>query len=72
MDSGDKIFYNYQTNLTLKEDGTGSGRIKYQIVGGTGKMKGAGTCKLTGTADGGVDYTCEGEYTLAGASSEKK
>jgi len=75
LDSGDKVFYNYQTNLTLKEDGSASGSNKYQIVGGTGKMKGikgAGTCKLTGTADGGVDYSCEGEYALAEATPAKK
>lgn len=75
LDSGDKVFYNYQTNLTLKEDGSASGSNKYQIVGGTGKMKGikgTGACKLTGAADGSVDYTCEGEYTLAEAAPAKK
>src|SRR5512137_2898732 len=31
LDNGDKVFYNYQTNLTLKEDGSASGSNKYQI-----------------------------------------
>jgi hypothetical protein len=75
FEGGDKVFYDYQTNVTLKADGTGSGTNKYQITGGTGKMKGikgSGTCKLTGTADGGTDYSCTGEYTIAAAAPEKK
>src|ERR1017187_2904529 len=41
---------------------------------GTGKMKGikgSGGCKLTGKPDGGLDYSCSGEYTLAGAAMAK-
>ena len=52
-----------------------SGSNKYQITGGTGKMKGikgSGTCKLTGTADGGTEYSCTGEYTIAAAAPAKK
>jgi len=51
-----------------------TGTNKYQIAGGTGKMKGikgAGVCKLTGAADGSLDYSCSGEYTLAGAAPAK-
>ena len=75
FDSGDKIIYSYQNNVASKENGTSTGSNKYQITGGTGKMKGvkgSGTCKLTGNADGGVDYTCTGEYILAGAAPAKK
>ena len=74
-DSGDKIFYNYQTTGTTKDGVFQTGQNKYQITGGTGKMKGikgSGTCKLTGTADGGDDYSCSGEYTLAGAAPAKQ
>jgi hypothetical protein len=73
-DSGDKVFYNYQTSGTTKDGVFQTGTNKYQITGGTGKMKGikgSGTCKLTGAADGGLDYSCSGEYTLAGAAPAK-
>jgi hypothetical protein len=74
FDSGDKVFYNYQGTGTMKDGTFQAGTNKYQISGGTGKMKGikgSGTCKLTGGADGGLDYSCEGEYTLAGAAPAK-
>jgi hypothetical protein len=74
LDSGDKIFYNYQGTQTMKDNMLQTGTNKYQIAGGTGKMKGikgSGGCKLTGGADGSVDYTCTSEYTLAGAAKEK-
>ena len=73
-DSGDKIFYNYQTAGTTKDGVFQTGQNTYRITGGTGKMKGikgSGTCKLTGAADGGLDYSCTGEYTLAGAAPAK-
>ena len=73
-DSGDKVFYNYQTTGTTKEGVFQSGSNKYQITGGTGKMKGikgSGGCKLTGAADGSLDYSCSGEYTLGGAAPAK-
>ena len=74
FDSGDKVFYNYRTSGTVKDGVFRAGTNKYQITGGTGKMKGikgSGTCKLTGAADGGVEYSCEGEYTLAGTAAAK-
>ena len=75
FDSGDKVFYCYETNGTMKDGAFQSGMNKYVITGGTGKMKGIkgkGTCKLTGSTDGGVDYSCEGEYMLAAAAAVKK
>ena len=75
FDSGDKIFYNYQNMGTTKDGALVSGAGKYQIAGGTGKMKGIkgmGTCKLTGNAGGGLDYACNGEYTLSAAAPEKE
>ena len=74
FDSGDKVMYNYQTTGTVKAGAFQSGSNKYQITGGTGKMKGikgSGTCKLTGAADGSLDYSCSGEYTMSGSAPAK-
>ena len=74
FDSGDRIFYTYQATGTMKDNAFQAGENKYQITGGTGKMrgiKGSGTCKTTGTADGGLEYICTGEYTLAATASAK-
>jgi hypothetical protein len=74
FDSGDKIFYIYQNNVTLKDGTPQTGQGKYQIASGTGKMKGikgSGTCKHTGNAGGGIDYSCTGEYTLGGGTPAK-
>ena len=73
--SSDKVFYSYETTATLKAGALQSGSNKWTMTGGTGKMKGikgSGTCKLTGTASGGLDYTCTGDYTLAAAAPAKK
>lgn len=75
FDGGDKVFYDYQTNVTMNDDKSATGTNKYQITGGTGKMKGikgSGTCKLTGATDGSTDYTCTGEYTIAATAPAKK
>ena len=75
FDSGDKIFYTYQGSTVLKDGALQTGQNKYQISGGTGKMKGikgSGTCKLSPNADGGLDYTCTGEYTPGGAAPAKQ
>jgi hypothetical protein len=74
FDSGDKIFYTYQTTGTTNDGAFAAGSNKYQITGGTGKMKGikgSGSCKLTGSAGGGLDYACTGEYTIAAAAPAK-
>lgn len=74
LSSGDKVFYDYQVTGTAKNGTLQSATNKYQISGGTGKMKsikGSGTCKLTGAADASSEYTCTGEYTLAGGSMSK-
>ena len=65
FDSGDKIFYTYQATGTMKDSAFQAGENKYQITGGTGKMKGikgSGTCKTTGTADGGWTTPAPGIY----------
>ena len=74
FDSGDKIFYTYQNTVAFKDGAPQTGEGKYQIAGGTGKMKGikgSGTCKHTGNANGGIDYSCTGEYTLSSAAPLK-
>ena len=38
--NGDKIFYDYQSVGTMKDGAFQSATNKYQISGGTGKMKG--------------------------------
>lgn len=66
--NGDKVHYNYQFSGTMKDGKMDITAHSWQIVGGTGKFEGAkgkGTCKVTPTADGGMTYECEGEYTLA-------
>lgn len=74
FESGDKVFYTYQTHAKVDKGMFTSGGNTYQISGGTGKMKGikgSGNCKLTGTPEGGLVYNCTGEYTLAKMSAEK-
>lgn len=73
-ENGDKVYYSYQTSGTTKDGAFVSGGNKYQITGGTGKMKGikgAGSCKLSGNASGGLDYSCAGDYTIAEAAAAK-
>jgi hypothetical protein len=74
FDNGDKIYYNYQGVGTMKDGALLSETNKYQIASGTGKMKGlkgSGGCKLTPTSDGGVDYSCTGDYSSGGAAMAK-
>jgi hypothetical protein len=69
-DNGDKIFYDYQGASTMKDGALVSGNNTWRMTGGTGKMKGikgAGGCKLAPGEGGGLNYTCNGEYTLAAA-----
>jgi hypothetical protein len=74
-DSGDKVIYNYQMSVAVKDGAVQSGRGTYQATGGTGKMKGikaTGACTYSGGADGATNYTCTGEYTLAGTAPATK
>ena len=74
LGNGDKVFYDYQGTWTTKNGVPQSGTNKWQISGGTGKMKGAkgsGTCKLNGSGDGGSEYSCTGEYTMTGGAMAK-
>ncbi|HZM10546.1 MAG TPA: hypothetical protein VFC15_10080 [Candidatus Limnocylindrales bacterium] len=74
-DSGDKIIYNYQMSMGLKDGALQAGKGTYQVTGGTGKfkgIKGTGTCAYTGGANGTNDYSCTGDYTLAGGAAAPK
>jgi hypothetical protein len=74
-DSGDKIFYNYQLSVAVKDGVVKSGKGTYHATVGTGKMKGikaTGTCTYSAGADGGTSYSCTGDYTLAGAAAAAK
>lgn len=74
-DSGDKIFYRYQLSVGMKDGALQSGTGTFQAIDGTGKMKGIkakGMCKYSPGADGGTNYSCTGDYTLAGAKMAAK
>lgn len=70
LDNGDKVHYSFDGSATLKAGALVSAEIKWTILRGTGKVagiKGSGTCKGTGTPDGGVTWECTGTYTPAAA-----
>jgi hypothetical protein len=67
MENGDKLYASYQPTIMLKDGQMQSGSDKWEYTGGTGKfkgLKGSGTCKGTGNADGSSTWTCTGTYTL--------
>ncbi len=67
MANGDQVHMRYEVTGTTKNGQLEITGHKWQIVGGTGKfkgIKGQGACKGTPTADGGVTYESQGEYTL--------
>lgn len=66
--SGDKAHITYQFTATTKNGQFQSGSNKWQISGGTGKLKGAkgsGSCTAKGNPDGSSNFTCNGTYTLS-------
>jgi hypothetical protein len=67
MDNGDKIYVKFQGSGTSKDGVTQADSGKWSYTGGTGKLKGikgGGTYKGKGNADGSVTYEIAGEYTL--------
>ena len=73
--NGDKVFYRYSENGTLKNNVPQPSKGKWTITNGTGKatgIKGSGTCSVTPVADGSVKFECEGEYTMPVAKPAKK
>jgi hypothetical protein len=73
--SGDKVFFSYQSSLDMKDGAVKSGKNTYHAVSGTGKMQGikaTGTCTYSDGGDGGIKYSCTGDYTLAGVAPAAK
>jgi hypothetical protein len=66
--NGEKVYYRYESTSVLQGGALQTMQNKWQIVGGTAKLKGikgAGTCNGKGTPDGGLTFECAGDYTLA-------
>ena len=67
MDNGDKIYVKFQGSSTLKDGALQTDSGTWSYTGGTGKLKGIkgkGTYKGKGNADGGATYEIEGDYQL--------
>jgi hypothetical protein len=65
MANGDKAFYTYQGTATLKDGVTQTEKGTWNLLGGTGKLKGIkGKGTYTGKAggDGTMDYDVQGDY----------
>lgn len=70
MSNGDKFAVRFQGAITASKDGSAAIAGKWSFASGTGKLKGirgSGTYKGTGVADGSGDIDVEGEYTMAAA-----
>lgn len=64
----DKIFVSYQGTATTEKGQAQSVSNTWSISDGTGKLKGVkgkGSCKGEGNADGSTTFECAGDYTLA-------
>jgi hypothetical protein len=71
MDNGDKFTVKYSGTMKIAKDGTAAFDGKWDFVSGTGKLKGikgGGTYKGTGLADGSATVDVEGNYTIAPAA----
>jgi len=67
MANGDKYYVSTQGSEILKEGVLQTGEVTWTITGGTGKfkgIKGKGTSKGKGAADGTSTWEVEGEYEL--------
>ncbi len=65
--NGEKVYYSYESNAVLQGGALQTMQNKWQIVGGTAKLKGIkgqGTCAGKATPEGGLAFECQGEYTL--------
>jgi hypothetical protein len=66
--NGEKVYYTYETNSVVDKGVIQSWQNKWQITGGSAKLKGIkgkGTCTGKGGADGSLEFDCTGDYTLA-------
>jgi hypothetical protein len=67
MANGHKYYVRYQGTSTMKDGAMQTTEGKWSFSGGTGKLKGlkgSGTYKGTGSADGGATFEVEGDYSL--------
>jgi hypothetical protein len=67
MANGDKYYVSTQVSETLKEGVLQTAEVTWTITGGNGKLKGIkgkGTSKGEGAADGTSTWEVEGEYEL--------
>jgi hypothetical protein len=67
MANGDKYYVSTQGSEILKEGVLQTGEVTWTITGGTGKLKGIkgkGTSKGKGAADGTSTWEVEGEYEM--------
>ena len=65
MDNGDKVYYTGEGSMST--DITKPFSSKWKIQSGTGKykgIKGSGTCSNKFNADGSLDFTSTGTYSL--------
>jgi hypothetical protein len=65
--NGEKVFYRYESTAVMQGGSLQTMHNKWQITGGTAKLKGIkgqGTCSGKGAPDGGLNFECEGDYTL--------
>lgn len=70
MANGDNAFDRFEGMTTMKNGVPQSAEGSWHYADGTGKLKrikGKGTYRGTGAADGGMTYKVEGEYTLPSA-----
>ena len=68
MANGDKMYVRTQGSATLKDGAIETAEGTWSFTGGTGKLtgiKGKGTYKGKGAADGSATYEVEGEYELS-------
>jgi hypothetical protein len=75
MENGDKAYLRYQGMGSSTQEGTATGEGTWSYTSGTGKLKGVkgkGTYKTTGAADGTMEAQVEGEYSLPGPSATTK
>ena len=64
--NGEKVFYRYEATATMANGLLQTMSNTWQIVGGSAGLKGIkgkGTCTGKGEPEGGMSFTCTGEYT---------
>jgi hypothetical protein len=75
MENGDKAYLRYQGMGGSTQEGTATGEGTWSYTSGTGKLKGVkgkGTYKTSGAADGTGEAQVEGEYSLPESSATAK